>query len=132
MTSSQQPPPPPGWYADPSAHGHVRWWDGQRWTDSTMPVAGQVPAHSDDGDKAMHWLVPVGRSGLAIAAGYAALFSVCLLPAPIALALGILGLVDISKHPEKKGKGRAVFGIVMGALGTLALIALVPASMTTD
>jgi hypothetical protein len=24
--------PPPGWYADPSAVGRYRWWDGRQWT----------------------------------------------------------------------------------------------------
>ncbi len=25
--------PPSGWYADPSGHNQVRWWDGSRWTE---------------------------------------------------------------------------------------------------
>jgi hypothetical protein len=28
-----------GWYPDPQSTGTVRWWDGQRWTDHTMPTA---------------------------------------------------------------------------------------------
>lgn len=39
IQAAQQPPPPPaavpaGWYPDPHGTG-MRWWDGNRWTDST-------------------------------------------------------------------------------------------------
>ncbi len=76
-------------------------------------------------DPAVRMLIPVGRSGLAIAAGYAGLF--CLIPffAPIALLLGILAIRDLKKHPEKHGMGRAIFGVVMGAIFTLVLIVVV-------
>ena len=66
-------------------------------------------------------LLPVGRSGLAIAAGYAGLFALLVVPAPIALVLGILAVRDIKKNPKKYGMGRAIFGLIMGALGTAAL-----------
>jgi hypothetical protein len=66
-------------------------------------------------------ILPVGRSGLAIAAGYAGLFALLVVPAPVALVLGILAVRDIKKNPKKRGMGRAVFGIVTGALGTAAL-----------
>ena len=72
----------------------------------------------------MRMLLPVGRSGWAIAAGYAGLFSLILLPAPLALLLGIIAITDIKKHPDKHGMGRAIFGVVMGSLGTAALIAI--------
>jgi Protein of unknown function (DUF2510) len=32
--------PAPGWYADPSGHGQMRWYDGARWTDAVI-VDGQ-------------------------------------------------------------------------------------------
>lgn len=70
-------------------------------------------------------LLPVGRSALSIAAGYAGLFAVLCLPAPIALILGILAVMDMKKHPEKRGMGRAIFGIVMGALFTVVFIVCV-------
>jgi predicted acyltransferase len=69
----------------------------------------------------MRMILPVGRSGLAIAAGYAGLFAVLLVPAPLALLLGVLAARDLRRNPTKHGMGRAVFGIVMGALGSVAL-----------
>ena len=74
------------------------------------------------GDPVVKWLLPVGRSGFAIAAGYLALFSVLVVPAPLALLFGILALRDIKKHPEKSGRGRAWFGIVFGGFFTILLV----------
>ena len=83
-------------------------------------------------DPAMRLLLPVGRSGWAIAAGYLGLFSICGIFAPLALITGIIGIVDIRSHPHRHGIGRCIFGIVMGALGTalmiLALIAMATGS----
>lgn len=81
--------------------------------------AGRSSVVSDLGESAaMRMLLPVGRSGLAIAAGYAGLFSLLVLPAPLALVLGLLAVRDIRKNPKKHGMGRAVFGLAMGILGT--------------
>lgn len=68
------------------------------------------------------YLLPVGRSGWAIAAGYFALFSVLIIPAPAALFCGVMALNDISKNPDKIGKPRAFFGIVMGSIGIIILL----------
>ena len=38
--------------------------------------------------------------------------------------LGIIAVVDIQRHPERHGLGRAIFGILMGLLGCLALAAV--------
>jgi len=72
-------------------------------------------------DAGIRMLIPVGRSGWAIAAGYLGLFSFVVLPAPIALVVALIAISDIRKHPEKHGMGRAIFGLVMGILGTVAL-----------
>jgi Domain of unknown function (DUF4190)/zinc-ribbon domain len=69
-------------------------------------------------------LMPVGRSGWAIAAGYAGLFGFLIAPAPIALVLGIVAIVDLKRNPEKHGWGRAIFGTLIGLLGTGLVIAL--------
>lgn len=82
-----------------------------------------VPKRLED-DPAVRMLLPVGRSGLSIVAGYLGLFAVLLFPAPLALLFGILALRDIDRNPEKYGNGRAMFGVVMGALGTIGLILL--------
>jgi len=67
----------------------------------------------------MRLLIPVGCSPLAMAAGYAGLFSILCFPAPVALVLGILAIRDVKAHPKKHGMGRAIFGVVMGILGTV-------------
>jgi hypothetical protein len=100
----------------------------------TIPPVGQpgdyapvfrVPPSIGD-DPAIRMLIPVGRSGLAIAAGYAGLFALVPLFAPIAILLGILAIRDLRKHPEKHGMGRAIFGLVMGSVFTLGpIVALV-------
>lgn len=80
--------------------------------------AGQVP---EPPDRMTRMLLPVGRSGWAIAAGYLGLVSVLFIPAPIAVATGIAGLRDIRKNDQLYGRGRAIFGIVMGSIFTLLL-----------
>lgn len=78
---------------------------------------------SDLGDSAaMRMMLPVGRSGLAIAAGYAGLFGFLVLPAPLALVLGILAIRDLRNNPKKHGMGRAVFGLIVGLVGTALLV----------
>jgi hypothetical protein len=73
----------------------------------------------------MRLLMPVGRSAWAIAAGYLALFAVLVFPAPLALLAGILAVKDINKSKgtgnPKFGMGRAIFGIVMGLIGSVIL-----------
>jgi hypothetical protein len=44
------------------------------------------------------------------------------IPAPLALLLGVLAVIDIRKNPKKHGMGRAVLGIVMGVLGPALLL----------
>jgi len=93
-----------------------------------LPVAQAVPQIEDTAG--MRMLLPVGRSMWAIAAGYVALFSVLILPAPLALALGITAVVHIRRNPGLHGMGRAVFAIVMGALFSMLLIMCVIGILT--
>ncbi len=61
---------PAGWYPDPAGSQALRWWDGTRWTEHVSQAATPTQASADP---TMQWQVPVGRSGWAIAAGYAGL-----------------------------------------------------------
>ena len=88
-------------------------------------VQSNQPARMED-NVGMRMLLPVGRSGWAIAAGYLGLISLVVLPAPLALICSIAAIADIRKskstaHP-KYGMGRAIFGLIMGILGTTILV----------
>ena len=86
------------------------------------PAASYPPPRLQEGkDQALHWILPVGRSGWAIAAGYLGIFSLLGIFAPFAVITGLLGLREIRKNPRLGGRGRAIFGIVMGGIVTLGI-----------
>lgn len=64
-------------------------------------------------------LLPYDRAPLAIIAGYAGLMAVLPLFHLLALVFGILALWDLKRKPHLFGRGRAIFGLVMGILFTL-------------
>ena len=70
----------------------------------------------------MRWVLPVGTSGWAIAAGYLGLFSLLCLPGPIAIFCSLMAIRELRRNPRLSGWGRAIFGLVMGILGTLTLV----------
>lgn len=70
-------------------------------------------------DPAMRILLPVGRSGWAIAAGYFGLLSLIPIFAPLAVICGIMGAVEISRNPHKHGWGRVATGLILGVLFSL-------------
>lgn len=74
------------------------------------------PIHDLSEDAAVRMLLPVGRSGWAIAAGYAGLFAVLCFPAPLAIILGVIAIVHLRRNPKLHGWGRAIFGLVMGII----------------
>ena len=90
-----------------------------------------IPAvtYSAEDDPALRFVLPIGRSGLAIAAGYLGLISVLLFPAPFAILFSILAIKDIQRNPKKMGMGRAIFGLIMGGLGTIGLIGIIIGSV---
>jgi uncharacterized protein (DUF983 family) len=94
-------------------------------SDIIQPIPIQYQLKDIDDNPAMRMILPIGRSGLAIAAGYAGLFSVLVFPAPIALILGILAVVDIRRHPKKHGMGRAIFAIIIGGFFTVGTVLLI-------
>ena len=88
--------------------------------------AGRVSRSSvHQQNAAIRMLIPIGRSGWAIAAGYAGLFSLLLFPAPLAILFGILAIRDIKKHPQKHGMGRAIFGLVAGIVFPVLIVLFV-------
>ena len=87
-----------------------------------MVTVGVTPSYSLENDAGMRILLPVGRSVWAIIAGYAGLFALLIFPAPLALILGIIGIIDIRKNPEKHGMGRCIFAVIMGALFSIPLL----------
>lgn len=93
-----------------------------------LPPAPMVEPDRIGDQMGMRMLLPVGRSGWAIAAGYLGLFAVLAVPAPFALLTAILAIRQIRRSqnsPQKLyGMGRAVFGLIMGILGTVFLAAI--------
>ena len=67
-------------------------------------------------------LLPVGRSPWSIAAGYLGLFALIPCFGPLALVVSLVALWHLKRHAELSGRGRAVFGLVMGSLSTLLIL----------
>ncbi len=98
-----------------------------------MAPAPPFPGQNLGDNAAVRMLLPVGRSGWAIAAGYAGLFApiaglfatINRRMAPIgwvpsvAIILGVVAIIHIRSNRKLHGMGRAIFGIVMGILGSL-------------
>jgi hypothetical protein len=100
------PPPLPGGFVPPLDY---------RGTPQAYPRAG--------GDPSLRWLIPIGRSGWAIAAGYLGLLSFFGgFLGPVAVIVSIVAIRDIRKHPDRHGMGRAIFGLIAGILGTILLV----------
>jgi hypothetical protein len=77
----------------------------------------------------MRMLLPVGRAWQAIVAGYLGLLSVLPGLGVLALIFGIWAVVVIRRDSHRHGMARAIFGIIMGSLGTgLYAIALLGGS----
>lgn len=134
---------PPGTLICP--HGGQEWHPVSAWPElasqlsadllaaaqAAAPAAAPPPRADIGDDPGMRLLLPVGRSPLAIIAGYFGLVSVIPIFAPFALLFGVLAIRDIRRNPRKHGMGRAIFGVVMGALFSLLLLVLVTASVST-
>ncbi|MSP62795.1 MAG: DUF4339 domain-containing protein [Myxococcales bacterium] len=82
-----------------------------------LPVFGAILAGTDSG---LGLIIPTGNiSGASFAAGYCGLLGLIPGLGLLGIGLGIIGIMDLRKHPEKKGWGRAITGIVAGILFTL-------------
>jgi hypothetical protein len=132
FTGQPQQSAPAGWYQDPAGPASLRYFDGSQWTKQTSPVQSAPPAPwnqpiyqvpvtpvGSDPRDAMHWMLPIGRTGQSIAAGYLGLFGLLIWPlAPFAIGFGIWALAA-SKRTGLHGRGRAIFGIITGVVGAL-------------
>jgi hypothetical protein len=87
-----------------------------------------------EAEPALSWLIPIGRSGWAIAAGYLALFSILpFIGLPFSLGAvmtGILAIRSIQQHSKLTGLGRAWFGVIMGSLTLFLQVAMITAVVT--
>jgi len=94
------------------------------------PPSYYAPPSPDIGqDAGMRMLLPVGRSGWAIAAGYLGLLSFVAIPAPLALIVSIIAIMHMKRNPKVHGMGRAIFGLVMGIIGSAALTLIIFANL---
>lgn len=91
----------------------------QEWYDDDEPPARRKDLGED---AVVRMMLPVGRSGWAIAAGYLGLVSPLMIFAPFALVTGILAVREIRRNPKLHGMGRAVFGVVMGGICSVGLV----------
>ena len=128
--------PPANWYPDPSNAAQERYWDGTNWTEQYRPTAAVPPPPMPPAYGAPPYAAP-GPYG---APGYGpqvtktnTLSIVSLITGIIgfvccflwvgeiaALVTGIMAYQQIQRTGER-GKGMAIAGIVLGALG-LALV----------
>lgn len=129
--------PPAGWYTCPANATRLRYFDGLQWTDHTAPrqqyaapaappyaQAPPTPGSGGHPRDAVHWLVPTGRTGSAIAAGYLGLFALGIWPlGPVAVGFGIWAL-RTTRASSRHGAGRAWFAIVAGVLATVGMLLL--------
>jgi hypothetical protein len=79
--------------------------------DSYLGAAGRMEGEAE-ADSAMSWLIPIGRSGWAIAAGYLALFSILPLISlpfsPGAMITGVLAVRSIQQDSKLTGLGASL------------------------
>lgn len=104
MTSAPTPPPlPPSGPSVPPAYAAPY-----------PPPPVYVPPPNLADNAGVRMLLPVGRSWVAIVAGYLGLLSILLFPAPFAIGFGIWAIFHVRAKPGRHGLGRAIFGIVAG------------------
>lgn len=126
-----------GWYADPTAPGRLRWWDGATWTATTAPLApqpGPQPMPQYGAAQPERWsaidlIVPAERTMAtrALVWGILSIPFFIAFPVPIlALVFGIIGVSRANRLQRESGvpvgRGRAIAGIVLGGIGALLFV----------
>lgn len=86
------------------------------------PQPEKAPRKHLSENAGMRAVMPIGRSGFAITAGYLGLCSVIPGVGILAILFGILAIVHVSKNPLKHGMGRAIFGIVAGLISIVVYV----------
>ena len=91
----RQPPPPPDWYDNPTGPG-LRYWDGEKWTDSySQPIQpAALPSH--------------GWSGVVIFFGYVA----AVLAPIVGLILGIIAANKADSGTKSHGVAMIVISVI--------------------
>jgi hypothetical protein len=127
MTSATLPPP--NWYPDNADPNLQRWWDGQRWSTHTAPVATPAVPNSISSNYSAQYAYtnPVTVSGvnsIATRAFVYGLIGLLLNPAGMmgigAIVLGIRGMRRAPQFAAESNRhGFAVAAIAIGSFDTL-------------
>jgi len=121
---SFQQSPPYGQQYPGAAPAGAQQWPAQQWPAQQGSMAASGPTD------VVHWMLPVGRSWQSITAGYVGLFSLGIWAfGPVAIWLGIWAMQKASTGGH--GRGRAIFAIVTGTLGTLFMALFLVSSART-
>lgn len=114
--------PPPNWPQQEPGQGNPFADQQESPFGPGGPYPGQyAPPPRLEDDPAMRWVLPVGQSGWAIAAGYLGLFSLICFPAPLAVLCSLMAIRELRRNPRLSGWGRAIFGLVLGIFGSIGL-----------
>lgn len=89
----------------------------------TLDLPMGEPRPANHGGDSLKFLAAGNESGWATVAGILGWLSVFLVFGPFALAAGLKALKDLKDFPNKTGHGKATLGVVMGALGSIGLLA---------
>src|SRR5579872_529111 len=98
------------------------WTEGQP---DWQPAGGVTGLKFRSPDEDLKWIAPVGRSVWSIFAGYLGLFAVVGIGAPFAIIAALLAFREIKRDPKLLGRGRAIFGLIMGIVFTVLYGALI-------
>ncbi|WP_298462369.1 DUF2510 domain-containing protein [uncultured Cellulomonas sp.] len=112
----------PGWYPDPAGTPAERWWDGAAWDTRTRPVSLLAQPLTRQVVRNTPATVGLGLGALSLLVNTLLVVSlgalvVCVLGLARAGQLGTAGFAPV-------GRGRAVAGLVLAAVGAAATVLL--------